>query len=938
MSTTTQILFNSPALHSLKRDQLVKLCKIHSIKANGKNVELVERLKTHAKTLPNDNPLSVAFRSEPEGAPEHQEEEEEGGDGTQDKPWMPRPSSQWELVMDSITEEMEESSSQGTLSSLKSGATLTGEFGTGTGSSKSTTVSSSIRALASSFGLKRSATGSSSSTSTRALTTASSRTSSKLLSSFPLPPTHTDPTDELLMNSTPYDALPPPSLDDLQTDHFTFDTADPAAVAANLNPTLGTAPLPGHTLRPGVPAPVNARLSLGIAPRTPSKKGPTTTIRLVSFGGTATTPPATTMPPPGDTPNLKPFKTTFDLDLGSPSAPAFPESLYPALPASPPADDAERRMRLEANMHADADEDEDEDEDEDIPMPGAFGFDAPMTPPTAMKPFVFGSPSPRPAPFRFTVASPDATTKAKIAAEVLDEMNRRVFGDGGVPPSPQRVIRPLGSAKKGSADASGSAGRFDKAHEQAFGKMQSITDIAEKRQGLKRKSSAASIRVGLVGMSTDEQGRGKRVRVEDAGTNEGKGKPDAEAEQEVEAEKKKLQRERERKKLELNRARRRSSAAAGAARRVSGRVSGVGVLQKPKPGQQKGRGRFGFFAGAAKLVQGVWGKKAAHPAAPAASVAAPVASSSSTSQKSSASAKPNTGLGNMRPPPVPSATNASSNAKGLRAPSMRSVTSTRSSTAAGRARSPLPPSFAPSGTASSKVTASSARTRDSSIAGASSIGTRTSSVAGSMGTRSSSLRVGSLGTRGSLSAANTPSSTIDSAARKPASRPSSRLLAPTASSLAKMNGSPSPGALAAVLERQDTALEAITNTTAPAAGPANDDNATTAPAKGKAKLLPAPTRKPRISRSRVIAKLASQRVASGSSMASTSTAASAATRKSFGGARARSSLGVKVQRGSLGGMKNGPSSASDAKKRARQSEYYAKRKSRGGANAMSVDS
>ncbi|KAJ6618714.1 hypothetical protein B0H10DRAFT_2217448 [Mycena sp. CBHHK59/15] len=132
--------------------------------------------------------------------------------------------------------------------------------------------------------------------------------------------------------------------------------------------------------------------------------------------------------------------------------------------------------------------------------------------------------------------------------------------------------------------------------------------------------------------------------------------------------------------------------------------------------------------------------------------------------------------------------------------------------------------------------------------------------------------------------------------------------------------------------------DAITNTTAPAAGPANDDDATTAPAKGKAKLLPAPTRKPRISRSRVIAKLASQRVASGSSMASTSTAASAATRKSFGGARARSSLGVKVQRGSLGGMKNGPSSASDAKKRARQSEYYAKRKSRGGANAMSVDS
>ena len=46
MATTTQILFNSPALHSLKRDQLVKLCKIHSIKANGKNSDLIDRKST----------------------------------------------------------------------------------------------------------------------------------------------------------------------------------------------------------------------------------------------------------------------------------------------------------------------------------------------------------------------------------------------------------------------------------------------------------------------------------------------------------------------------------------------------------------------------------------------------------------------------------------------------------------------------------------------------------------------------------------------------------------------------------------------------------------------------------------------------------------------------------------------------------------------------
>ncbi|KAJ7777940.1 hypothetical protein DFH07DRAFT_709390, partial [Mycena maculata] len=664
MSTTTQILFNSPALHSLKRDQLVKLCKIHSIKANGKNVELVERLKNHAKNLPRDSPLSVAFRSEQEGAPESQdadEEEERMQEEGNGNAWMPRPSSQWELVMDSIAEETEDGASQGSLSSLKSPTTLAGEFGTGSNSSKSTTtVSSSIRALASSFGLKRHATGGS--TSTRGQNTASSRASSKLLSSFPLPPQ--DATDELLNNSTPYHALPPPSLADLQTDHFTFDTADPAVVAANLNPTLGTAPLPGHTLRPGVAAPINARLSLGLAPRTPSKQGPTTTIRLVSFGH-ANAVPAATMPPPGDTPNLKPFKTTFDLDLGSPSAPpVFPESLYPALPASPPLDEAARRMSFEARMDANA--------DADVPMPGAFGFSGPSTP-TAIKPFVFGSPSPQPAPFSFMVTSPDAATKAKLAAEVLEEMNRRVFGEGGAPltpTGPPRMIRPLGSAKKGSAESKTGGGRFDKAHEQLFGRMESIADVAAKRQGLKRKSSAASVRVGFT--ATEDQGRGKRVRVDDAGAEKGATEADTpEADSPAAgAERKKQERTQQekeavRRKLEISRARRRSSAAAGGVRRSGGRVSGARVLQKPKPV----RGRFGFFAGAAKLVQGVWGKKPAPPFAPA---PAPVASSSSVALKSNAKPPTGLGLGKMGPPPIPPIpSTASASAKGLRAPSVR---------------------------------------------------------------------------------------------------------------------------------------------------------------------------------------------------------------------------------------------------------------------------
>lgn len=87
-SETTRILFNSPALHSLKRDQLVKLCKLHSIKANGKNTELVEKLKRHAATLPLGSPLSVATRSE---QPHHD---------TNSPPQ--RPSEQWEVVMEDI--------------------------------------------------------------------------------------------------------------------------------------------------------------------------------------------------------------------------------------------------------------------------------------------------------------------------------------------------------------------------------------------------------------------------------------------------------------------------------------------------------------------------------------------------------------------------------------------------------------------------------------------------------------------------------------------------------------------------------------------------------------------------------------------------------------------------------------------------------------------
>jgi len=99
MSETTEILFNSPGLNTLRRDQLQKLCKFNLIKANGKNIELVDRLRRHALTLPKDDPLSIAARSEMD-----LDDEDGNGDtddGSQNQ--TQRSGKQWE-VMESIQE------------------------------------------------------------------------------------------------------------------------------------------------------------------------------------------------------------------------------------------------------------------------------------------------------------------------------------------------------------------------------------------------------------------------------------------------------------------------------------------------------------------------------------------------------------------------------------------------------------------------------------------------------------------------------------------------------------------------------------------------------------------------------------------------------------------------------------------------------------------
>ncbi|KAI0050344.1 hypothetical protein FA95DRAFT_1555856 [Auriscalpium vulgare] len=1019
MSETTQILFNSPALHSLKRDQLVKLCKIHSLKASGKNTEIIERLKTHAHTLPSSDPLSVAARSE---QPADDDGEE---DMSLEQPSPPRfghvrPSEQWEIVMDDIEEES--SSRGGTLNSLRttSGQSAS-EFGTGS----SRGVTSSIKAIATSLGLKRAPT-SGTSASMKSNSTRSTATSSSLKS--------LGPHDDLAHFSTPYDSIPEPSPSNAPlTDHFTL-TDDPDTS------------LPGYGTRAGVPAPQNARLSTGA--------GPTTTIRLVSMPYSQSSTSGATGPA---TPQLKPFSTKFDLLLGSPGGDdrvpvwppplggtASPQRLYPTIPSA---------LRAFSQVN---------DEDEDVPMPGA------MTPPrinvqtparsTSSKKShasrTFPTPSngpqdifspapaanlkadiPRSTPFIFGSPLPQNNVSNKAfgnaASSVLEEMNRRLSAAGA-----QKVASDI--FEHSGVPAPGSSGiasdgqetvqnRFARVHEEEFKKMDSIANHYAARRGAnKRKSevlgkgaapskkrvsaetrvisAGARKRMGVPGgfgdddddddneeeTSTEENRRmSKRVRVSeiDGGVAEGRRISIAPTEKE------KRQREKERdavrKALDVKREKRRSS--------IRPRVSGVA----PPPSKSKGTGsRFGFLSSAKSMVRTVWNmgaggtsKAVGNSNIPVPKAAPATATNSKKEAKVPPKAKPS--LAASRPSKatvetanrVPSGTTTGSASNRLSAkPSISAAA------ASARSRSPLPvfgststrSGAPPSGHSrtSSITSITSARaappsstssrlsTRPGSISGPSSIGTK-----GTTSTRASSA-VSSIGTRKSMAPpAIIPGKTSMSSFGKV----SSRLFAPTASSLAKTRASAaaqnrasgSIASRAASPKASGSALDQITNSPPRAPAPRKDtpgkifskplsaagspslipspvrptslagaastlagvgsprNPVASAAPPSKPKLLP--TRKPRISRSRVIAKLGAKRAAAaGESDSAGVSAIAPRTRSSVGGARR-----------SFGGMKSGKTRNSDvlvsAKKRARQSEYM-RRRSRAAGSAAGTSS
>jgi hypothetical protein len=462
MAETTQILFNSPALHSLKRDQLVKLCKIHSIKASGKNVELIQKLKDHALNLPPDDPLRVAV---------HTDDEEESSTLN-----SKRPSSQWEVVMEDILEVPEPSRT--TLSSLRSvTSTVPDEFGTGGGSKcesiiavkitflipyPASSMSSSLKAIANSFKIIR----------------APSVKISDSQTSYPNIP------DDLASHSVPYSSIPESLPSDMpQTDHFKFSTPD-TTMQEHIEDPSGT-----HLL-------TNAN---------PNRASPAkTTIRLVSASAAV---PIFSQEP--GTPLLSPVDPEFDLVMGSPG-----QNRVPVWPLSP---NLEPSGRLYPVLPLDDLEDVRQNKGETKPVPSQVAagstskpkmyprpsnkvqdmFSPAPKPPSVQKessgvprsePFLFGSPLPRHS----------VSNKAfdAAAASVLEEMNKRLSA-AGVQKVDADVFGGSAIAKTTNMESSnfrtlGKVDRFDKAHESQFNKMDSIaTHYAARRsshESKKRKS------------------------------------------------------------------------------------------------------------------------------------------------------------------------------------------------------------------------------------------------------------------------------------------------------------------------------------------------------------------------------------------------------------------------------------------------------------------
>ncbi|KAG1740483.1 uncharacterized protein EDB91DRAFT_1132694 [Suillus paluster] len=968
MSTTTQILFNSPALNSLKRDQLVKLCKIHSLKANGKNKDIIERLQLHAQTLPPDDPLSIATR----GDTSEDEEDDIEQEMKSIESMMARPSEQWEIVMDSIAEVDEDAVS--TLKNNRAGnATQAGEFGTNGGKAS---VSSSLKAIATSLGLKRG--------NVSAGTTATTSSKSSLNSTQSGQSQSTAPTE------------PEPEVE----------------------------PVPGQNALAGLPAPANARLSI-------SQEPATTTIRLVASNA-----PRNSLFSP---PRLDAFKTSFDLAPPTPGGvegggiwPLSPggaqcERLYPAIPTF---------SAFQPTDTSDMDIDVDFPGSLQSTTPARTKFNTGATPKSGQKPSDIPkdlfSPAPRltrarehmasfrpqrspekpsgelgiprSEPFIFGSPNPQhrlSNAQFRSAAQsVLDEMNSRLEAEG-VAGVDIDVLKRRQQSIPGRDDPqqekkASTSTLFDKAHQAQFDKMDSITNHYAARRGLppnaeavpvlgKRKSvapvpiagkkrqssivvkkdrvpSTSSVRLRPVSKKVvpggfgdndddddgeeeddweDDRRKSKRIRID----------PAEDAEREREDAKKLKEREAIRRKLDANKAKRRSS---------MGRPSiGKGVAHQPKQ-----TSRFGFLSSAKNLVTNVWNRGAAGsksnvpaakpaPAPPTKTVAPSISSKPTKDPPKAQSTTKKTSIipgSSGAPPTLKERVLSVSNGK--RVPSGSSLAPVADSTSSRTSKSPIP--LLPAPGTSSRMSHS----RTNSATGVSSLGvaSRTSNTG----------HVSSMGTKTSL--VGTLKGTIGGTARAR----NSTLMAPTASSLAKTSRMPVPSFSPLQVKdkakekgkEQDTAEQVVNSPTIPRtqskifSQPLTLVSPTSKPSEPQMSLAavaatlvtvkppipPKPKvmlgRRPRISRGKVIAKLASQREAqqAGASAIPKPQVGTSSSRASASVPKVRSSMGANVGRGrqSHSVARAGGDVLMSAKKRTRRSEY-ARRRSRVDGEKMDLN-
>ncbi|KAI0089440.1 hypothetical protein BDY19DRAFT_1047874 [Irpex rosettiformis] len=455
-----EILQNSPSLQSLKRNQLVQLCKKHELKANGKNTDLIQRLKRHGSELPPED-LDYCWEN-----PDEDTNDFRSPMSPFTPSQLPRPSEQWEMIMDDIAEVEENGkSAMNALNSLKTPVPA-GEFGAA--GSKSASKFSLKKAITNSLGLKRSAEGE------------KNNTTAKVDS---LDPAHTGP--------------------------FDFPNSP------------GVEPIPGTSAKPGTPAPANARLSTGTRP------GLTTTIRLISSATAVDIPTPPRIAPFHTTFDLN---MSPDAGAKRPVWPASPLGtgsvrksgrLYPTISSedimpSPFKSNFDTPGRPSVRIS------EATPAKSPFPMPSDTVDDvfSPAKPvasakPTEKKEHRLSMPNNQPYLFGSPIAQPNFSSGKfdAAAATVLEEMNKRL-AEAGVQKVEKTVLGSIDKAKVGvvatghhqkNEGAGSGAARFAKAHEEVFNKMDPITNhyaarrpppassATDEKTGQKRKSVAAGL-------------------------------------------------------------------------------------------------------------------------------------------------------------------------------------------------------------------------------------------------------------------------------------------------------------------------------------------------------------------------------------------------------------------------------------------------------------